>query len=42
LGEPEYDVDADITGPEGVPDDIVNAWDGVLINFFWGDKKEYP
>lgn len=41
-GESEYDEDADLTGPEGVPDGIVNAWDGVLINFFWGDKKEYP
>lgn len=39
---PPYDVDADISGPEGVPDDMVDAWDGVLINFFWTDKKEYP
>jgi peptide/nickel transport system substrate-binding protein len=32
-----YDADADLNG-----DDIVDALDGVLINFYWGDKKEYP
>jgi peptide/nickel transport system substrate-binding protein len=39
---PEYDADADITGPAGTPDGKVNAWDGVLISFFWGDQKENP
>jgi peptide/nickel transport system substrate-binding protein len=42
LGEPEFDVDADITGPLGVPEGKVDAWDGVLISFFFGNKKEYP
>ena len=39
---PPYDGDADISGPAGVPDNKVNAWDGVILNFFWGDKREYP
>jgi len=42
LGEPEYDADCDISGPEGIPDGKVDAWDGILINFFWGNKREYP
>jgi ABC-type transport system substrate-binding protein len=42
LGEPEYDADCDISGPEGVPDGTVDAWDGILIAIFWGDKREYP
>jgi hypothetical protein len=41
-GHPRFDADADITGPEGVPDGAVNVWDGVLISFFWGDQREYP
>jgi len=41
-GEGPFDAGADITGPFGVPDGMVDAWDGVLISFFWGDNKEYP
>jgi peptide/nickel transport system substrate-binding protein len=37
LGDPDYDADADLNG-----DGIVDALDGILINFYWGDKKEYP
>ena len=36
-GDECYDVDADLNG-----DGIVDALDGILINFYWGDKKEYP
>ena len=32
-----YDVDADLNG-----DDIVDALDGILINRYWGDPREYP
>jgi peptide/nickel transport system substrate-binding protein len=36
-GEDEYDVDCDFN-----EDGLVDALDGVLISFFWGDQKEYP
>jgi hypothetical protein len=36
-GEPEYDVDCDFN-----EDGLVDALDGVLISFYWGDQKEYP
>jgi len=36
-GEMGYNADADLNG-----DGIVDALDGILINFYWGDKKEYP
>jgi len=36
-GDEKYDADADLNG-----DEIVDALDGILINFYWGDKKENP
>ena len=32
-----YDDDADLN-----EDGIIDALDGILISFYWGDKKEYP
>ena len=37
IGDECYDADADLNG-----DGIVDALDGILINLYWGNQREYP
>jgi len=40
--DPNWDPDCDISGPVGIPDGHINHWDGTIIAFFMGTRREYP